>query len=208
MVRKVIEGWVCPQFRIQLETVPLVHEEGNHTVRVIQIPKMLCPPHTGGNTGGFQPILYAILAKITFLHNTSQVLGFYHFIQGGFSSLMKGFHLPKRVPGTIGTGENAVFAADAFGRVNQNQPIVPSVRGSRRADLDAFRIIAVHAVYWKKADAAVRVESPLKLENPVPEDSWRDMVGCLAGNGARLTSDTPFQINNHSVSQGCSSSAR
>jgi hypothetical protein len=99
----------------------------------------------------------------------------------------------------VGTGHDAVGAADAQVVVDGHQAVGALCGGLGRADFLAGRIGAVHAGHGQEAAAHVGKLAGLDVEHAPPLDSRRCRIGVLAGRGAGLAADAAAQVDGHHI---------
>jgi hypothetical protein len=151
-----------------------------------------------------QAFIHTFDAKIAF-HDCSYLEGIDQVSQQfefGFSLsgeiLRFLFLLIEIGPLLIWASDGTSAAAHAFVVVNQDNAILPFVRGSSGACLNAGGFGAMIAQYWINQFAAGRIGAPFPDENPIPKDLGRQKMFLLARNRTGPTSYTTFHIDDHS----------
>jgi hypothetical protein len=96
----------------------------------------------------------------------------------------------------IGAGDYAVLATDALFVICQNHPVFALVRGTNRADRNAWRVFTVVAKPWKEALSPVFF---LNLLYPGAPDTFRNVVFLPAGHSTKMAPDALVAVNHHPV---------
>jgi hypothetical protein len=103
-------------------------------------------------------------------------------------------------PHIVGTGHNAVLAADAFVFVNQDDAILPLVRGSGGTDLHTGGIVTMLALNREEFAAVIRKRPVFALFKVVISLFLLKAILVMAGHPAGMTSHTFRFIDDHPVS--------
>jgi hypothetical protein len=109
-----------------------------------------------------------------------------------------GYRIP--VPGTIGTGRDAVATADALSRVNGDKAVFLLKGCSDRASRHARGFVTLHALTRLKLGSSAF--EPACVHDPVsPETLW-NIVFNLARDHARLAVKALESVNDDGISLG------
>src|SRR5580704_12119724 len=99
----------------------------------------------------------------------------------------------------VRTGLHARFTSDAAAAVEIDNAIVALEQRAGGANLDARRLVAMIAAHHAEVAAAVGEGALFYVLDPGAEDSDRDLVLILAGNGACMASDASVLVDNEAV---------
>ncbi len=116
-------------------------------------------------------------------------------------ALLGGVLVGIDVQGVVGTCLHARLASDAPRGVEVDDPVVPVVQGTGRADADARGVGAVIASHHPEVALGVWPRPLLDVFHPGSVDSQRHLVLGLAGDRAGMTADARVLIDDEPVAR-------
>ena len=154
-------------------------ELADDTAWIIEQAKVHTLGWAGGNTGRIQSLCYSMIAE------------------GAFIDIAAGMHDHSCI---IGAGRNTGLTARAFARVdNRDIAVVPVMTGAGGAGIDAGRMRAVITAFRTVFATQVRVGAPGRLYDPVPIQSSRYVIFCLAGHHTVTAAYAGTGIDDHGI---------